>query len=68
MALTFPALEHIVDLEADVIDLRVPLGWHRLWEGPGGSGKGDQHGSTDSIGQKMAAHINNSTNESGFHQ
>ena len=35
VGLTFPALEHIVDLEADVIDLRVPLRWHRLWEGPG---------------------------------
>ena len=44
VALTFPALEHIVDLEADVIDLRVPLCWHCLWEGPGGKrgSKGDQ--------------------------
>jgi hypothetical protein len=57
VALTFPALEHIVDLEADVIDLRVPLCWHCLWEGPGG-----KRGSTDSATptQKIsAAHINN---------
>mmetsp|Transcript_1249 Transcript_1249/g.1452 ORF Transcript_1249/g.1452 Transcript_1249/m.1452 type:complete len:240 (+) Transcript_1249:1-720(+) len=35
MGLTLPSLQHIVDLEANVIDLRVPFGWHSLWEGPG---------------------------------
>ena len=39
MGLTLPALEHVVDLEANVIDLRVPLRWHCLWEGPGGKKK-----------------------------
>lgn len=35
MNLTFPALQHVIDLEARVIDLCIPFGWHHLWESPG---------------------------------
>ena len=35
MNLTFPALQDVIDLEARVIDLCIPFGWHHLRESPG---------------------------------
>ncbi len=34
MSLTFPPLQDVIDLEARVIDLCIPLGWHNFWESP----------------------------------